>query len=141
MRRRTPGELRSPGDPTQRRHVGYRADVLRATAIVGLSGLFLALSAGSAAALEPQPPEDISSLSAAEAILLFVGVPLLVIAVITALVLLPGTRGAGAAEERGAEAADEYGVDASADGPTWINPGGDQPATASESTGGRGARW
>jgi len=103
------------------------------TAILGLSGLFLALSAGGAAALEPQPPEGISTLSAAEAIVLFVGIPLLVVAVITALVLLPGTRGAGAAEEQDATE--------TADDATWINPGSDQSVTATESTGGRGARW
>jgi hypothetical protein len=109
--------------------------VLRATAIVGLTGLFLALSASGAAALEPQPPEDISTLSATEAIVLFVGIPLLVIAVITALVLLPGTRGAGSAEEAAADADD------SGDGSTWINSGADQPVATGESTGGRGARW
>ena len=95
--------------------------------------MFLALPAGGAAALEPQPPEDISSLSAAEAILLFAGIPLLVIAVIVALVMLPGTRGAGAAEEPDAEE--------SPDGATWINPGAAESVTATESTGGRGARW
>jgi hypothetical protein len=103
------------------------------TAILGLSGLFLVLPAGGAAALEPQPPEDISTLTATEAIVLFVGIPLLVVAVITALVLLPGTRGAGAAEEQNGEE--------SADDATWINPGADQPVTATDSTGGRGARW
>ena len=106
--------------------------MLRATAISGLSGVFLALSASAASALEPQPTEELSGLSAAEAIALFVGLPLLIIGIITALVMLPGTKGAGTSEEAAAEDADE--------GVTWINPGADE-ADVEPGTGGRGARW
>ena len=94
--------------------------------------MFLALSASAASALEPQPTEELSGLTAAEAIALFVGVPLLIIGIITALVMLPGTKGAGASDEADSADAEE--------GVTWINPGADE-ADVESGTGGRGARW
>jgi len=69
--------------------------VLAAVAAAGWAGAAFVVAAGPAAALSPQPVEASSSLSVAQAVIIFGLVPLAVVGLVTALVMLPGSRARG----------------------------------------------
>ena len=69
--------------------------VLAAVAAAGVAAAALVAAAGPASALSPQPVEASSTLSAAQAVIIFALVPLAVIGLVTALVMLPRSRAQG----------------------------------------------